>query len=117
MDPNLGDSSEADFQVVPASELGKVFGLVAVCGDLANMTATLVFNSIYSPLRALQPGCQGREGGCQAGLAYLVAGGLLLVPGGLTGLAWWWSRGRGAVRGTAGQRGNDNPAFHGEIEK
>ena len=38
-------------QLVPADELGKVFGAVAVCGDLANMAGTLVANSIYTPLR------------------------------------------------------------------
>ena len=37
--------------MVPADELGKVFGAVAVCGDLANMAGTLVANSIYTPLR------------------------------------------------------------------
>ena len=38
-------------QLVPDNELGKVFGAVAVCGDLANMAGTLLANSLYSPLR------------------------------------------------------------------
>ena len=38
-------------QLVPADELGKVFGTVAVCGDLANIAGTLLANSLYSPLR------------------------------------------------------------------
>ena len=38
-------------QLVPDNELGKVFGAVAVCGDLANVAGTLLANSLYSPLR------------------------------------------------------------------
>merc|ERR1712192_141465 len=66
-------------QLVPADELGKGFGVVAVCGDLANMAGTLIANSLYSPLRAIQPGCASNQGSCLAGLTHLGAALLVLL--------------------------------------
>merc|ERR1719228_2127999 len=76
-------------QLVPADELGKVFGAVAVCGDLANMAGTLLANSLYSPLRAIQPGCASTQGSCLAGLTHLGAALLVLLGSLLVLLAFW----------------------------
>ena len=78
--------------MVEGSEVGKIFGVVAVCGDLANMSGTLIFNSAYAPLRALQPACVGGEGSCVAGLPYLLAAALLPIPITLVILAGWLVR-------------------------
>jgi len=56
-------------QVVEEEEIGKLFGVVAVLGDLASIAGTLLFNSIYPILRLLLPG------------AMFIAGGVsLLIP-------------------------------------
>ena len=101
------------FQVVDASELGKIFGVVAVCGDLANMSGTLIFNSAYAPLRALQPGCVGGDGSCVAGLPFLLAAGLLVIPIILVILAGW------LIRQTASGResGEVNKAYDAEVDQ
>jgi len=75
-------------QLVPDNELGKVFGAVAVCGDLANVAGTLLANSLYSPLRAIQPGCASSQGSCLAGLTHLGAAFLVLLGFALVLLAY-----------------------------
>jgi len=52
-------------------EIGKVFGVVAVQGDLSLIIGSLIFNSIFTPLQ--------RTTG-QPGAAYLVGGCILLLP-------------------------------------
>jgi len=50
-------------QEVEEEEVGKLFGVVAVLGDLASIAGTLLFNGIYPVLRLLLPGAMFIAGG------------------------------------------------------
>jgi len=56
-------------QVVDSEEVGKVFGIVAVNGDLAIIFGALLFNSVYTPLSHYMPGA-----------TYFMGSALLLIP-------------------------------------
>ena len=59
------------FQNVEEDEIGKIFGFVAVMGDVSLIVGALVFNSIFTPLMNLTG---------IAGMAYIVGSMILLVP-------------------------------------
>jgi len=56
-------------QVVDSEEVGKVFGIVAVNGDLAIIFGALLFNSVYTPLSHYMQGA-----------TYFMGSAILLIP-------------------------------------
>lgn len=92
-------------QLVPAAEVGKVFGVVAVLGDLSLIVGAILFNSIYTPLSGTHPG-----------LAFLVGACLLLVPLVLVMVSWALSR---LYRGKQEDQAEDNQGYQkdeGDLE-
>jgi len=68
-------------QVVDSEEVGKVFGIVAVNGDLAIIFGALLFNSVYTPLSHFMPGA-----------TYFMGSALLLIPLVLVIIAYYLTR-------------------------
>jgi len=68
-------------QVVSIEEVGKIFGVVAVIGDLAIILGALLFNSLYTPLSYYLPGA-----------TYFMGSSMLLAPLTLLCLAMYLSK-------------------------
>jgi len=61
--------------------LGKVFGIIAVSGDLATITGALLFNSLHPVLSPYHPGAP-----------YFLGSSLFLAPLALTSVSYYLTR-------------------------
>jgi len=68
-------------QVVTSEELGKVFGIIAVSGDLATITGALLFNSLHPVLSPYH-----------SGAPYFLGSTLFLAPLALTSVSYYLTR-------------------------
>jgi len=82
-------------QAVRSEEVGKVFGIVAVLGDLAIILGALLFNSLYTPLSYYM-----------AGATYFVGSAMLIIPLAMVCLSWLLSH-RNEKRATQLSEGKD----------